>query len=461
MKPIRCIAFFLAVLMCFTCLSGCGAGTAQNTPSSATASTAETAASDTAGQDTTAVDESGSTPTASGEATQASADITEPSGSVSVTSSIAGTGTQSAVVSTSTTAVTTTVTKTTATAPTTTKPPQTSTPVTLKALSSEAYYGYQYLVKKGGNLAAVYRYVAEGIAAMQTDISLTTAGFSVSEAEIATVMRCYYADYPQHFWYGGAYNYQISGSKVLSVLPVYTMTAAQKQTAQPKVDKAVKDLLGKAAYGQTEFDRELILHDELAVRVNYVSAANAHNLYGALVEGKAVCEGYARAFQYLLYQAGIPCLYVEGTSVRPGGSKGEAHAWNIVRINGSYYHTDITWNDQSSATMHAFFNLNDTFIKEDHTISANNPYSLPACTATSDSYYVKKGTEAKTFSVDDMAQRFTKGNGVATVYLTKNTVNEFLSWFQTNLSAISAKAGLSGKSFGIQHIGREVIITAK
>ncbi|MBP3435199.1 MAG: hypothetical protein J6K62_02580 [Clostridia bacterium] len=462
MKTIRIVSFALAFLMVITGLTACGSdepqtsGTSSTVSGTTTATTLENAAVSTTGT------QSGE-PTVSETVSQDVTTVTEPAASTTTGAAVSTAATKPTGGNKVTTTAATTV-KTTVTTQPQSKPPVKPNPVKLTALSTDEYYGYQYLAGNGGS-TAVYECVASGIEKMQDEISLENTGVALSEKDLKSVMRCYHADYPQHFWYNGAYSYVMNGSgEVLSVKPTYTMTTSQKQTAQQKVDKAVKDLLEKAAYGQTEYDRELILHDALADRVKYVDGTNAHNLYGALVEGKAVCEGYARAFQYLLYQAGMQCLFVEGTSVRPGSSKGEAHAWNVVKINGKYYHTDVTWDDQSDSlfsVIHAFFDLNDAFIKEGHTISADNPYPIPSCNSTNDSYFVHENIELKTFTVDKIAELFVRGNGTATIYLSKNTVNEFLTWFQANLSDISAAANLKGKSFSIQYCGREVIITTK
>lgn len=475
MKSIRIVSTFLAFLILLTCLSGCGKNKQPN-DSQTSITTSTTADSMSASPDTS------DDPIASADSSTvdtASSDIPSPD-STTVATDAADHTTKKGDVTTSrpdtkTTstakpkpAATTTTKSATTTKSTSGSKPSGSTstvkPVSLKALSSSEYYGYQYLKKQGGSLAAAYERIAAGSANLQTEITLKDAGITLSEKELKSVMQCYHADYPQHFWYAGSYTYMLDGSKTaVSVELSYTMNTTQQQAAQKKVDAVVKELLAKAAYGQTVYERELILHDALASRVTYIEATHAHDLYGALVEGKAVCEGYARAFQYLLYQAGTQCLLVEGSSVRPGGSRGEAHAWNLVEINGKYYHVDVTWDDQTGAAvpiMHAFFNLNDALILEDHTISSDNAYPIPTCSSTTESYFVKEGTEVKSFTVDKIADLFIKGNGTATIYVSKNTVNEFVTWFQkqSNLSAISTKANLNGKSFALQSCGHEIII---
>lgn len=68
------------------------------------------------------------------------------------------------------------------------------------------------------------------------------------------------------------------------------------------------------------------------------------NEYGAIVDGEAVCQGYAYAFKAIVDElvrqtgADIECRYVQG-----GG-----HAWNQVKLNGNWYHIDVTWDDRST-----------------------------------------------------------------------------------------------------------------
>ena len=94
--------------------------------------------------------------------------------------------------------------------------------------------------------------------------------------------------------------------------------------------------------------------------VDYVYTDNDQNAYGALVEGKAVCAGYARAFQLLMNELDIPTYYCSGTTYGK-------HAWNIIYINNEYYNVDVTFNDSNNTTM--FFNKNDAFFSKTHTRS--------------------------------------------------------------------------------------------
>lgn len=100
------------------------------------------------------------------------------------------------------------------------------------------------------------------------------------------------------------------------------------------------------------YDDIKMVHDYLVENIEYdtsLSQSNIYNVYGALVNGRAVCEGYARSFKYLMDELGIPCTLVIGTGTNSQGQT-ENHAWNYVQLNGTWYAIDCTWDDPVSST---------------------------------------------------------------------------------------------------------------
>ena len=87
------------------------------------------------------------------------------------------------------------------------------------------------------------------------------------------------------------------------------------------------------------------VHNWLIETVSYGgNSKNRHTIYGALADNKAVCEGYARVFKYLMDASGVPCVLVSGTATNSQGEE-ENHAWNYVQINENWYAVDVTWDD--------------------------------------------------------------------------------------------------------------------
>ncbi len=112
----------------------------------------------------------------------------------------------------------------------------------------------------------------------------------------------------------------------------------------------------------------LLAHDALIDRCCYndtmYSSTENHSAYGALINGNAVCEGYAEAYQLLMDIAGIECLYVEGDA------EGR-HGWNMILLEDEYYHVDVTWDDPVAEDgvqrlLHDYFLVDDARMGETH-----------------------------------------------------------------------------------------------
>lgn len=89
-------------------------------------------------------------------------------------------------------------------------------------------------------------------------------------------------------------------------------------------------------------------------------APEAHTAYGLFKLHSAVCDGYARSCKVLLDELGMECIVITGKG------NGENHAWNMVKINGAWYHMDVCWND-SSWTRQDYLLISDKDISSSHT----------------------------------------------------------------------------------------------
>lgn len=152
-------------------------------------------------------------------------------------------------------------------------------------------------------------------------------------------------------------------------------------TSQQEIDLAiskiesVKNEILQNLTGDNYQDIKMI-HDYLVNNIEYdstISKDNIYNIYGALVNKVAVCEGYARAFKYLLDYSNIPCTLGIGKGINSEG-KSENHAWNYVQINSNWYAIDTTWDDPviigggnlSQASKYRYFLKGSADFNKDH-----------------------------------------------------------------------------------------------
>ncbi|QEH69128.1 transglutaminase domain-containing protein [Cellulosilyticum sp. WCF-2] len=106
------------------------------------------------------------------------------------------------------------------------------------------------------------------------------------------------------------------------------------------------------------------LHEDASINATSMT----HTLQGAFIgEKRIVCDGYAKTFMHLMNMVGVPTQLITGTST---DSLGESvgHAWNLIKIQGAYYHVDSTWADQHFETLglYDYINEQDTYMAQDH-----------------------------------------------------------------------------------------------
>ncbi|MCR5186470.1 MAG: hypothetical protein K6D97_05075 [Clostridia bacterium] len=110
--------------------------------------------------------------------------------------------------------------------------------------------------------------------------------------------------------------------------------------------KEVKERLLSECQDKDTIDQIKTIHDYLIDNVEYDSnnGRNVYNVYGTLIDGKSVCEGYARSVKYILDDLDIPCIISCGIGRNRNGDT-ESHAWNYIYINDTWYALDVTWDD--------------------------------------------------------------------------------------------------------------------
>jgi hypothetical protein len=141
---------------------------------------------------------------------------------------------------------------------------------------------------------------------------------------------------------------------------------------------------------------------------------------GVFLEGKAVCEGYARAMQYLLQKCGVESAEAAGFILKENGERDGGHAWNIVKIDGDYYYMDSTWDDSSNTVQTVksddvgfkYFCITTEELTRTRDLSLN-PTDMPNCTATRGNYYYHNDLVLDSYDLDKIkiiAQTAAKNN---------------------------------------------------
>ena len=141
------------------------------------------------------------------------------------------------------------------------------------------------------------------------------------------------------------------------------------------LDRVVKRIVRFMPEGLSAYDRYYYLAAVLSNRVTYDKRPdNCFTAYGALIGGRAVCEGYAAAYWLLCREADLWCAY------RNGQPEGQGHGWNMVKLDSGIYNVDVTWCDNGVAPYDR--DWYDYFIKSDDDFADHDATSGVAGTGT-------------------------------------------------------------------------------
>lgn len=275
-------------------------------------------------------------------------------------------------------------------------------------LSKESYYQYSLLDENDKNL---YNDICTAIETQQNFVKITK--YNLTAEKLRDMYNIVVADNPQYFWLAKfmEYSYYSIDDKTTITHLILSYTDGQTtdkfdndnnfvstadrekiKTQKIEFDNSATAFLNTVKTDIPTVEKERLIHDFVLKTINYAendkdkqlthkNYMRIYDIYGALVNKSAVCEGYAKLFQYLCYQVGINSASVYGWS------EGESHAWNTVYIENEWYHVDTTWDDGSTngLPLYNYFNLSEKQIKTDHTIDTE-VFPVPKATSTKKSF---------------------------------------------------------------------------
>lgn len=194
----------------------------------------------------------------------------------------------------------------------------------------------------------------------------------VTSAQLRNIFAAVYNDHPELFWLETAYSCKyIRSGQCVEIDLQFNRTAQELNSARTAFNEQAGGIIAEAQKFSDNYTKEKYVHDQLLERISYNARAEMNqSAYSALVNGQTVCAGYARAFQYILQQLGIPCYYCTGYA-------GESHAWNIVQLSDGFYNVDTTWDDSDGGN-YDYFNKTDEDYSNSHLRQELSVY-LPPC----------------------------------------------------------------------------------
>lgn len=242
--------------------------------------------------------------------------------------------------------------------------------------------------------------------AMKAGLTTMESTFLVPRLEIRELGEIFFKlrlDYPDIF-YAVSLQYRLyQGSGNVEVIPEYLFEKGKIKEHQKAMNARITKLI-RPAQSMKDLEKELFIHDFVCSNVRYdkLKKPYSHEIIGPLGQGVGVCEGIAKTVKILCDALGIWCM-IAISDANPEKKIKYRHAWNIVRMDGKYYHLDVTFDNSlghDGIIRYDYFNLEDKQFFRDHEPVI---YKVPACEDGNHFYYrEKKLSFTKT---EDVAKR--------------------------------------------------------
>lgn len=249
--------------------------------------------------------------------------------------------------------------------------------------------------------------------------------------ECESIHRAYKAlleDNPVFFWLSGAANssWTTLNGVIQEVTTTFSLANGYSEGRIRAMHSAliteVRRIVQRARQLDSHYERILFVHDYLVDHTDYISTApRRYDAYGCLVEHRAVCAGYAKAFQLIMEELGYECGYVRGYDIRVPNPEEGRHAWNYIKIENDCYFIDVTWDDPVAENpsgcydnkTHDYFCITSGELALTHRISKE--YDYPVCRGTKYNYYLRNGYFMDSYSFAALSElarrqlRYSKG----------------------------------------------------
>lgn len=241
---------------------------------------------------------------------------------------------------------------------------------------------------------------------MKTGITGLDSSFPVPRLDGPQLQDIFFKlrlDCPDIFYVTGFKYRFYQGASNVEVIPEYLFTKKKIIEHQKAMEARMSKLL-RATQSMTNVQKELYIHDFVCTSVRYdkLKKPYSHEIIGPLGQGVGVCEGIAKTIKILCDALGIWCI-IAISDANPDKNIKYRHAWNVIRMDGKYYHLDVTFdNSLGSEEMirYDYFNLNDKCFFKDHEPVI---YEIPECNDGDHFYY--KDKKLSFTKMDDVAKR--------------------------------------------------------
>jgi len=224
-------------------------------------------------------------------------------------------------------------------------------------------------------------YLLEHLKNVDAEINISQFGYTVNDVSainnLLTLMV--YSNYDIYYVLTGfSYNYYTGSGILANLYPMYSTTNKDEINANVKaIESRLDEIASYTDDGMNDLQKLITVYDRLILEAEYDNSLKKRTVKDLLIDGTAVCAGYASALYALADEFDIPCGFVRSSEMN--------HVWNVLYIDGEWYHADVTWDDpvpdKYSRVNHKYFLKSDNWMR-----NLGNHYDFSNSGADSEKY---------------------------------------------------------------------------
>lgn len=214
--------------------------------------------------------------------------------------------------------------------------------------------------------------------------SINISDYKLTQDQLKSHVQLVVNTCPELFYVKGNYSFSYSSAGTITdYKPDYSMSGTELTEAKQFYQTQMNRILSRINPSWSDLEKVLYAHDYLAQNFEYDTSYTVRDAYSFFYYGKGVCQAYTLVFSGIMRSLGIEVSVVSSESMN--------HIWNVVRVNGKWYHLDVTWDDplpdKYGLAYHNYVLLSDTAMQTYRGGSSQNHHSWTCSYTCSDKTY--------------------------------------------------------------------------
>lgn len=194
----------------------------------------------------------------------------------------------------------------------------------------------------------------------KADTSINISSYHIKGDRIKQIMQDITNTCPDLFYVAMNYSYNINDrGEVTTLIPIYLYSGNDLKNKKELYNSNMNKILSKINNSWSDLEKIVFVHDYLCQNFEYDTSYNNYDSYSFFSTGKGVCQAYTSVFSGIMKELNIDVSTATSDSMN--------HIWNVVKLNGKWYHIDVTWddptNDKFSLASHNNLLVSDTEFK--------------------------------------------------------------------------------------------------